>query len=262
MAILHITFSLATQGSLKLAIRQRRLQRDESVLSVHDDFSIGPLQSLEERKHWLATHILDDDEQQLYNDMYENWKGNIGNLPSDVDVWIWYSHNAHEQIGLRYVMSEFVHKSSMVYGIDVTEGMQRIQPNINIRHTGELSSDMLMKLRPFAKRLSAQDCQQLAKEWEDIKEQPSTLRLWENDLEHVEEVALDGYIITSAKNLHQQHNEEWLMPTHILAQTAGTLDHYVGNDFIKYRLQTLVEQGLFEIQGDTTDIFSYQIKLR
>ena len=58
MSILHITFSLATQGSMKLAIRQHRLQRNESVLSVHDDLSIGPLQNFEERKAWLAAHIL------------------------------------------------------------------------------------------------------------------------------------------------------------------------------------------------------------
>lgn len=74
MAILHITFSLATQGSLKFAIRQHHLQRNETVLSVHDDFSIGPLQHLEERKTWLNTHIFKDNEdQQLYDDMYENW---------------------------------------------------------------------------------------------------------------------------------------------------------------------------------------------
>ncbi len=262
MAILHITFSLATQGSMKLAIRQHRLQRNESVLSVHDDLSIGPLQNFDERKTWLATHILDEDDQQLYDDMYENWKKKIANLPCDVDVWIWYSHNTHEQIGLRYVMSELIHKCSMVYGIEATEAMKSIQPNMDIRHTGELSSEMLMKLRPSAKRFSVQECQQLAKEWAHIIEQPGTLRLWKNErLHHVEEDAMDAYIIASAKNLHIQHNEEWLMPTHILAQTFETFVHYVGNDFVEYRLLTLVEQGVFAMKGDTSDIFSYQVKL-
>ena len=49
MAILHITFSLSTQGSIKHAIRQNHLQRDESVRRIDDLFSIGPLSSLEER---------------------------------------------------------------------------------------------------------------------------------------------------------------------------------------------------------------------
>jgi len=62
---------------------------------------------------WLTTHILDDDDQQLYDEMYENWRKKIANLPCDVDVWIWYSHNTHEQIGLRYVMSELIHKGQM-----------------------------------------------------------------------------------------------------------------------------------------------------
>lgn len=263
MAILHITFSLATQGSLKLAIRQHHLQRNETVLSVHDDFSIGPLQHLEERKTWLNTHIFKDNEdQQLYDDMYENWMKKIASLPCDLDVWIWYSQNTHEQIGLRCVMSELIHKCSMVYGIDTTEGLKRLQPNMSIRHTGELSSNMLMKLRPEAKRFSVQACQQLAKEWEDIKKQPSTLRLWKNELVHVEEDALDTLIMASAKELQIQYKEEWLMPTHILAQTFGAIDHYVGDEFVEYRLRTLVEQGLFEIQGDITDIFSYQVKVR
>lgn len=86
MAILHITFSLATQGSMKLAIRQHLLQRNESVLSVHDDFSIGPLRSLEERIVWLNTHIIKDNEdQQLYVDMYESWKKK---LPSCHVMWM------------------------------------------------------------------------------------------------------------------------------------------------------------------------------
>ncbi len=50
MAILHITFSLSTQGSIKHAIRQNHLQRDESVICVNDVFSIGPLTDFEERK--------------------------------------------------------------------------------------------------------------------------------------------------------------------------------------------------------------------
>ena len=45
------------------------------------------------------------------------------------------------------------------------------------------------------------------------------------------------------------------MPTHILAQTFETFVHYVGNDFVEYRLLTLVEQGVFAMKGDTNDIF-------
>ncbi|MGA3677103.1 hypothetical protein [Lysinibacillus agricola] len=39
MAILHITFSLSTQGAIKNVIRQNHLQRDESVLGIDDIFS-------------------------------------------------------------------------------------------------------------------------------------------------------------------------------------------------------------------------------
>lgn len=58
MAILHITFSLSTQGSIKHAIRQNHLQREESVICINDNFSIGPLTSMEERKiGWIPIFL-------------------------------------------------------------------------------------------------------------------------------------------------------------------------------------------------------------
>ncbi|MFJ7732495.1 DUF3658 domain-containing protein [Lysinibacillus sp. NPDC097231] len=261
MAILHITFSLSTQGSIKLAIRQNHLQREESVLSVNDVFSIGPLTSLEERKSWLATHIFRENEDlELYEDVHENWKKKIAGLPCDVDVWIWYSQNTHEEIGLRYVMSELVHKCCMVYGIDATEGLKRFQPNMELRHTGVLSSEMLMKLRPDAKRFSIEECQQLAKEWEELKQNQSTLRMWKDGIVHVEEDTLDPIIIECAKGLQVQHNEEWLLPMRIIGETFGVFNDYLSEEFVENRLIALVKQGLFELDGDTTDMHSYRVK--
>jgi len=261
MAILHITFSLSTQGSIKHAIRQHHLQREESVLCVNDVFSIGPLTSLENRKTWLDTNIFRDmDERQLYEDIYNIWTKSIAGIPCDTDVWIWYSQNTHEEIALRYVMSEFISKCSMVFGIDATAGLKRIQPNMSIRYTGELSSDMLMKLRPDAKRFTKEECQRLAKEWEALKQNPSTLRVWEKGIVHAEEQNYDAIIIECAKDLHANNEELWLSPVSVIGQAFNKIEDYISEAFLEYRIFTLAKQGLFEINGDTTDMFSYQIK--
>ncbi|MGE7913925.1 DUF1835 domain-containing protein [Lysinibacillus xylanilyticus] len=261
MAILHITFSLSTQGSLKHAIRQNRLQRDESVLSIDDIFSIGPLSSLEERNSWLEAYIFkDNEERELYEENHEEWKKKIVSLPCDVDVWVWYSQNTHEEIGLRFIMSELIDKCSMIYGIDATKGLKRVQPNMMIRHTGELMSDLLMKLRSEAKRFSNNECQQLAKEWEGLTQNSSTLRVWQNGIKHVTEDALDPIIIERAQKAHAELNEEWLIPMRIIGETLAAIDDYLSEEFVEKRLMTLAKQGLFEIDGDTTDMYSYHIK--
>ncbi|MGE7674795.1 DUF3658 domain-containing protein [Lysinibacillus sp. NPDC094403] len=261
MAILHITFSLSTQGSIKHAIRQHHLQRDESVLSVNEIFSIGPLSSSEERKSWLKANIFrDSEERELNEDLHKEWKKKIAGLPCDVDVWVWYSQSTHEEIGLRYVMSELINRCSMVYGIDATDGLKRVQPNMMIRQTGELSSDLLMKLRSEAKRFSIDECQQLAKEWEELKQNPSTLRVWKNGIEHVAEEALDPIIMECAERAHAELNEEWLLPMRIIGETIGTIDDYLSEEFVENRLMILAKKGLFEIDGDTTDMYSYHIK--
>lgn len=261
MAILHITFSLSTQGSIKHAIRQHHLQRDESVLSVHEIFSIGPLSSPEERKTWLEAYIFrDNEERELYEDLQQVWKKKIAALPCDVDVWVWYSQSTHEEIGLRLVMSELINKCSMVYGIDATEGLKRVQPNLRIRQSGELSADLLMKLRSEAKRFSIDECQQLAKEWEELKQNHSTLRIWQDGIVHVAEDALDPIIMECAERAHAELNEEWLIPMRIIGETLGAIDDYLSEEFVEKRLLTLAKQGLFELNGDTTDMYSYQLK--
>ncbi|PJO42208.1 DUF1835 domain-containing protein [Lysinibacillus xylanilyticus] len=261
MAILHITFSLSTQGSIKHAIRQHHLQRDESVLSVNEIFSIGPLSNAEERKSWLEAHIFrDNEERELYEDLQQAWKKTIAGLPCDVDVWVWYSQSTHEEIGLRFIMSELINKGSMVYGIDATEGLKRVEPNMRIRHTGELSSDLLMRLRSEAKRFSIDECQQLAKEWEELKQNPSTLRVWQDGIVHVAEDALDPIIMECAERAHTELNEEWLIPMRIIGETIGEIDDYLSEEFVEKRLMILAKKGLFEINGDTTDMYSYQVK--
>lgn len=261
MAILHITFSLSTQGSIKHAIRQHHLQRDESVLSVNEIFSIGPLSSSEERTSWLKANVFrDSEERELNEDLHKEWKKKIAGLPCDVDVWVWYSQCTHEEIGLRYVMSELINKCSMVYGIDATDGLKRVQPNMTIRQTGELSSDLLMKLRSEAKRFSIDECQQLAKEWEELKQNPSTLRVWKNGIVHVAEDALDPIIMECAERAHAELNEEWLLPMRIIGETIETIDDYLSEEFVENRLMILAKKGLFEIDGDTTDMYSYHIK--
>ncbi|MFJ5763912.1 DUF1835 domain-containing protein [Lysinibacillus sp. NPDC093210] len=261
MAILHITFSLSTHGSIKHAIRQHHLQREESVICVNDVFSIGPLASLENRKKWLETNVFKDiEEKELYEDIHKMWIKSIAGIPCDLDVWIWYSQNSHEEIGLRYVMSEFITKCSMVFGIDTTAALKRIQPDMSIRHTGELSSDLLMKLRSDAKRFTLDECRRLAKEWEELKQNPSTLRVWQNGIVHAEEHIYDAIIIECAKDLRANNEELWLSPVSVIGRTFNKIEDYMSEAFLEYRIFTLARKGLFEISGDTTDMFSYQIK--
>ncbi|MGE7952538.1 DUF1835 domain-containing protein [Lysinibacillus xylanilyticus] len=261
MAILHITFSLSTQGAIKNVIRQNHLQRDESVLSIDDIFSIGPLSSFEERNSWLEAYIFKDNEERaLYEENHEEWKKKIAGLPCDVDVWVWYSQNTHEEIGLRFIMSELINKCNMIYGIDATKGLKRVQPNMMIRHTGELVSDLLMKIRSEAKRFSIDECQRLAKEWDVLTQNSSTLRVWQDGIKHVTEDALDPIIIERAQRAHAELNEEWLIPMRIIGETLAAIDDYLNKEFVEKRLMTLAKQGHFEIDGDTTDMYSYLVK--
>lgn len=261
MAILHITFSLSTQGSLKRAIRQKQLQREESVICVNDCFSIGPLTNAKERNTWLNTYILkDEDERELYTDMQKEWAKKIQGIPCNVDVWIWYSQNTHEEIGLRFVMNEFVNKCNMVFGIDATKGLKRMQQNAKIRHTGELSADILMRLRADAVRFTVEEENQLANEWHTLLKNPSTLRIWQDGIEHVEETTFDEKILDGVQRALELEGSDWLAPTRVIGEVVGRLPEYVEDAFIEKRIFSLAKEGLFEIDGDPSDIYTYKLK--
>ena len=261
MAILHITFSLSTQGSLKRAIRLKQLQREESVVCINDCFSIGPLTNAKERNDWLHTYIIkDEDERELYADMQKEWAKKIEGIPCNVDVWIWYSQNSHEEIGLRFVMNEFAKKCNMVFGIDATKGLKRMKNNVKFRHTGELSADTLMSLRAFAERLTVEEENQLANEWQALQAHPSTLRIWEDEIKQVEETFYDEKILDIARYEQKLEGDDWILPMRVVSEVVDQLLEYVEESFFEKRILELAEQGHFEVDGDTSDYYKYRLK--
>ena len=261
MAILHITFSLSTQGSLKRAIRLKQLQREETVICISDCFSIGPLTNENERNDWLNAHILkDEDERELYADMQKEWAKKIEGIPCNVDVWIWYSQNSHEEIGLRFVMNQFVNKCNMVFGIDATKGLKRMRHNVKFHHTGDLSADTLMSLRADAVRFSIEEENRLANEWQALQKNQSTLRIWQDGITHVEENTLDEKILDVVKREQNLDGDDWIVPMRVIGGVGSLFSEYVEDAFIEKRIFALAEQGFIEIDGDPTDIYTYRLK--
>lgn len=59
MNVIHISFGDSAYGNLKYAFQQRNEYKNEKIICINEDFSIGPIYKLEstegmqERKQWL-----------------------------------------------------------------------------------------------------------------------------------------------------------------------------------------------------------------
>ena len=42
-----------------------------------------------------------------------------------------------------------------------------------------------------------------------------------------------------------------MLSARLIGEVLGHLNQYVGDDFIEYRVRTLVRQGIFEVKGNT-----------
>ncbi|MEG0260598.1 MAG: DUF1835 domain-containing protein [Lysinibacillus sp.] len=261
MKIVHITFSLSAQGSLKLALRQNKLARDESVICVNDVFSVGPLTSIEEREKWLQTNLLkESNELALHKEMRLAWEKMLKIIPCNVDVWIWYGQNAHEQIGLRFAMSEFAKKCNMVFGVDTSVGLMRKGSAQVVKQTGEISPDYFLKLRAGAKLFTAEERTNLAQEWAVLQGNSSTLRVWRDGITHLDESEIDSIIMECAKRIAASNNDEQFLSTILVTDASDEIQDFVSEAYIEQRILRIAETGLFEILGDTADMYSYQLK--
>ena len=110
--MIHILFGASVSGSFKFALREMRLDKKEMAISIWDIFSIGPIRQLHEnngmrsRFEWIKEKISSeyDDDYIDYTRKFERSLKQLNSIPEGEHVTIWTSDNAHEQIGLQFVV--------------------------------------------------------------------------------------------------------------------------------------------------------------
>ncbi|MGG3927137.1 DUF1835 domain-containing protein [Metabacillus fastidiosus] len=150
----HIVFGDSPSGSLKMVLRDMKLQEREKIISFSDLFSIGPVWRLNEeigltkRSEWLKNHINFDEEYiDKYQDEFSNTILKIEAIPQNIRIIIWMGDNSHEQTALRYVLYLLREKTNDIILINTAANYknQFHIPEIEYYplHTGEIIPEKL-----------------------------------------------------------------------------------------------------------------------
>ncbi|BBP87900.1 hypothetical protein BsIDN1_15180 [Bacillus safensis] len=139
---------------------------------------------------------------------------------------------------------------------------------MDIRHSGEIASEkfkILYESKEHIHPVTKEERERLQNEWLSLaKKENHKLRIWKKGQTiSVPEDEFDAYLVKMAKRLHQSApEEEYIVTPRLIGEVIGHLDQCIGDDFIEYRLKTLIDQGFFfDMKGKRTSMRYYSFKL-
>lgn len=268
--VVHICTSEEVAGALRFA-----LQSPKIVIGFPDSFSVGPLWSLNDkigqnfRKQWLFDCFINEEKEIDYEKNFTNTLCQINSIPKHVPIYIWYSNNACEQTGLRYYLYLMREKQNKVFLLNCSE--LNDNPKQTFHYTDRLDSIVLKDIFEKSKEIEAlcdEQHYQLQREWEKLSETKEVLRIWINDgIQSVPENYYDLLIIETIEKLHQQQRVKdyilcGILVGEILSKMVETADGTMDDRFLEYRIRQLINNGVFESNGDPKSMRHYSVKIR
>lgn len=277
--MIHIVFGESASATLKEGVLKKKGITNETVITVQDIFSVGPIwhlnskQGIEQRFQWMSRTIKE------YEDEYEEEKhreleaiNQIEHNSNEQPITIWISESASEQTGLRYVLFLLREKTNQIRVINTTKLMDDLfcrpgQIQYAVRHTGEIAPEKFQTFYEEATKinfLNQRERSRFEAEWLKLAESSDNLRIWQDaGVQNVPEDYYDNYIADRAKELHnQQKKKEYIKSARLIGEVLGTLGQHVGDEFLQYRLRELIKQGIFEVEGSMVAMRFYSVRLK
>ncbi|MEN1936283.1 DUF1835 domain-containing protein [Paenibacillus sp. 102] len=268
---IHIAFGDSPAGGIKYMLKQADLTEDY-VVCFSDAFSIGPIHQLElkagqvARQQWLSRNLNSYDLyfEEEYLSIFRESMEELQSIPQDIPITIWKADNAHEHVGLCFVLAHLQSRDN-IRVINTSEAYRELFPEgYDIRGTGELSSEKLAVIyEKYGKDtlLTNEARKTLEREWELLSETMDLLRIWnENQVQSVQEDYFDSFIIECAERL--EATSSFCKAPRLIGEALGHIEQVIGDVFLEYRLRTLIQQGVFEMEGTLKAMRYYSVNLK
>ncbi|GEK33581.1 DUF3658 domain-containing protein [Kurthia sibirica] len=241
----HITFSLGHQQLLV-----HMLKKSSSTVHVLDDvLSIGPLN--EHRTDWLFERGLSQ-----MNRAMATFTAEIRSIAVGHSVVIWVANNAHEKLALSYTLTHLPSDLSIRI-IDIPASDMEVG-NLVYRSSSDLcAKDVVSHFNRSIEMDALPDSERksLQKRWQVARNSIGCLRIWQNcTIIEVEEAFYDEKITQLATN-------EYSRSIRIIGEIICQSDDYLSKEWLYYRVNYLIAQGILQCAVDSTNLFNQRIKL-
>ncbi|WP_246246209.1 DUF3658 domain-containing protein [Paenibacillus lemnae] len=260
----HIVFDRPSFDVLGAVLSERP---HEHIVLLGDDLSIGPLPGVNDadthklRRQWLTGLESDsetkDQMQEEVLDSAFKWRA----LPAKLAIYpltIWASDSAHEQVGLRRLMS-LLPEAADIAILNPTALLSNHA--VQYYYTGEIVMDKLESLLGKEIVPSADIRRDLVMDWERLLQEDQKLRiLQKGEVISVSESYFDVNIMKSALELGARN--KWVKALRVASEAMFKYtDQRVSQLYFEDRIQRLVSQNLLQAQGLLTSMRTYSVTI-
>lgn len=268
---IHIAFDDSTAGCLKHMLSQEE-RLEEMIIAFSEFFSIGPIHKLHmnegqlARQEWLVNNLTAYENyfEEEYLPRFLETMEELHTIPIETTITIWKANNAHEHVGLCFVMAQLKDKKNIRIMNTSEASKEILKQEYDIRGTGELPPESLALLqKSFIELpcLTVEKRMQFECEWDRLSNSTEFLRVWkENEVHSVQEDYFDQFIIECAKSIGA--DREFLKAPRVIGEALGLVEQLVGDTFLEYRLKELIKQEVFEFVGSLDEMRFYSVKLK
>ncbi|WP_281890112.1 DUF1835 domain-containing protein [Paenibacillus sp. YYML68] len=276
----HIVTGDSFAGGMKQALQSLDWTHTHKVITLRDHYELGPLSGLDspegrqERSRWFLDHYA---EEYGTPPELEGWHqellDKLKRIPKEAEVVLWTCGNAQEQLGMRhalYLLSSYSQESSVSIHDACAmceELFNRRDAFIHYRHSGEIPPDKLQgalvqvvdsNSKP---KQSAASIEQLVQEWQELRRQGGTLRIWQQDaIVEVDADYYDDYVLTKLDDLRPPGDDRFLMAARLIGEVMGHSEQPIPVDYLEYRLREMIYSGALEVRGVPAGMRRFRVR--
>lgn len=144
----HIVIGDSFAGSMKYALKELGWAETHKVITLRENYAIGPLGELDSpegraaRREWFRDHITDSFEDDVeVEEEYGMLVDKLTRIPEPAKIIVWTSSNACEQAGMRHVIHLLQNKRNTLTVCNACaiceELYNRPDARMDYRHSGK-----------------------------------------------------------------------------------------------------------------------------
>lgn len=268
--MIHIVFNEADINVLAKAIELDETLAGE-IIQIKDDYAVGPLkdifsaETIEARKQWWREVLASGDYEHLVNDESINDTKTVAYLKellnnnTDEVVWIWAAQNKHDVSGYYWLMSQLKEYHGKIF-ILYLNNLPFFNEKGSIFYPTNLSTipaKEFLKAKKLAREITLSEFEVDPDEWTKICNEDKGVRL----LEGGKKISHEDYNFYDAE-LRKLVTPDWQKASKIINQHLTKAQHTTGDAYLLWRLKSMINEGLFDVQGKLGNMKEFEIKLK
>ncbi len=271
----HFVVGDSFAGSLRVALSQLNWSGTHKLITLSENYAIGPVRGLDlyegwkARWDWFQDHITEacevcDDPEEDYTQLLDK----VNKIPEQAKVIVWTSRNACEQTGMLHAIRLLSGRSNSLALYDACTICDELDNRpgavISYRHSGEIPSDKLQAALVRMKDNSClrdEDRTRLEREWQTISKQSGTLRIWRDGaVAEVPDDYYDMYLLDKLDKLRPASDHGYLKAARLIGEAMGYCEQFIGDAYFEYRVRQLIYNGILEIKGVPSSMRRYSVR--